>query len=636
MITLRKLVPSALLGAALFACSAPPPPRDTTPTATASVAGPQDGGDLTPVPAPANVAVRARLKNPAVAAGAFAQLTGGTPEAGDPLLRGLVAELFSKRMLRLDVDPRAMAAEVALDAPVDLVIALAEGDRPEPIIAVSVPLKSYDTAVAAAGAAGAPGSGGVKLIGKKARGACLISRAAGGARLVCGGSDRDLEVLAPYMTRTLAAEPATGADVTAVVDVAGIDARFGNELRKVLPSLPTLAARRYGTGNAVFDRALSEGGRLLGEEAASLLGDVDKLTLDLKVDSKAGLSLDMSTSFRNKSSWIARTSFAVPPTPAPAMFWKGPGEATSGAFTTMGDPAGYADGLKVVKELLAGALASGKIGNEAERKKIAALLDFPLEKGATVVAFSGSARVTKPVEPKSAKEKWQRAFAEMSGWSLVGTTLKTDAVAKWLTDVSAAFNQPGVQKALKAQDDISLSMKTSKAPAKLGKGAAMVEMRIQSKIDKSDATLLFMVAEGAEGAWLAMGVEQEELVERIVRAKEGKDPLKNRADLGVLREGNATSGYFFSAATFKSSFLPFFVMKPRAQPDPKKPTKPEDDILLAVNDLNKIFEGLPQKGGAPAFFKSTIVDGGKGTLKVSLTVPPSTLIEVSKLTAGLR
>lgn len=635
MITLRKLVPSALFGAALFACSAPPPPRDTTPTATASVANPEGGGDLTPVPAPANLAVRARLKSPAIAAGAFAQLTGGTTEAGEPLVRGLVAEMLGKRMLRLDSDPRALAAEVALDAPVDFVVALAEGDRPEPLLAVSIPLKSYDSAAAAAGAAGAPTSGGIKLGGKKARGTCLISKAAGGARLVCGTSDRDLEVLAPYLTRTLAAEPATGADVTAIVDVAGIDARFGSELRKVLPSLPTLAARRYGTGNAVFDRALSEGGRLVGEEVANLLGDVDKLTLDLKVDPKTGMSLDVSTAFRNKTSWIARTAFAVPPAPAPAMFWKGPTESTSGGFSTLGDPASYGEGIKLLKELVTGALASGKIGNEAERKKIAALLDFPLEKGATIVAFSGSQRVTKPAEPKTPKEKWQRAFAEMSGWSLVGTTLKADAVAKWLNDVAAAFNQPGVQKALKAQDDLSITMKSAKAPAKLGKGAAMIEVRIQSKADKSDATLLFIAAEGAEGAWLAMGVEQEEIVERLLRAKEGKDPIKDRADLGALRDGNATSGYFFSAATFKSSFLPLFMFRQPA-PDAKKPTKPEDEVLKAVVDLNKIFDSLPQKGAAPAFVESTIVDGGKGTLKVSLTVPQATLVELSKLAATIR
>ncbi len=634
MMTLRKLVPSTLLGAALFACSAPPPPRDTTPTATASVVAPTDGA-LTPVPAPETVVARARLKSPAASARALAQMTGSPAEAAEPLFRGLVAELLGKRMLRLDVDARAMANEVALDGPVDLVVALAPGDRPEPSFIVSVPLKSYDGAVAAAGAAGAPGAGGVKLLGKKARGSCAITKAAGGARLLCGGSDGDLEALGPYATRTLAAEAPTGADITAILDVARIDGRFGGELRKILPSLPTLAARRYGTGNAIFDRALADGGRVVGEEAARLLADVDKVTLELKVDQKQGISLDASTAFRDKTSWIARTSFSVPPGPAPAVFWSGPKDASSGLFTTLGDPAGYADGIKLMKELVVGALASGAIGNDAERKKVAALLDFPLEKNAVVVGFSGSSRITKPVDPKTPKDKWQRAFAEMSGWSVVGTTLKPDAVSKWLKDLSAAFNQPGIQKAMKSQKDLTVTMKTGKAPAALGNGAALVEMRIQSKVDNSDATLLIVTTPGTQGAWIGIGVEQEELVERLQRAKDGKDPLKDRADLGPLRDGTATSGYFFSASTFKSSFLPYFMFK-RPVPDAKKPSKPEDEILAAVGDLNRIFEALPQKGTAPAFFESTVIDGGKGTLKMSLTLPPATLTEVATLLNTLK
>ncbi len=638
MTTHRKLLPTALLGATLFACSAPPPPRETTPTAAPSASTPVAAIDLSPVPAPKGVVARARLKSPASSVGTLIGLTGGAPEAAEPLVRGVLAEVLGKKMLRLDVDARALADEIVLDAPVDIVVALAEGDRPEPLYAISVGVKSVESAAGAAGAGATPGEGGsYKLGGKKARGACTLTKAAGPAagRLVCGASDRDLEVLGPYLARTLAAEPPTGADGFAEIDVAGLDARFGSELRKILPSLPSLAARRYGTGNPVFDKALSEGGRLLGEEAAKLLADLDKVTLELKVDPKAGISVEASSSFRAKTSWVAKTSFSTPPGPAPALFWKGPTDASSGAFTTMGDPATYAEGLKLTKDLVIGALANGKIGSEAERKKIAALLDFPFEKGAVVVAFSGSSRLTKPAEPKSAKDKWQRAFAELSGWSIVGTTLKPDAMNKWMKDLVAAFNQPGVQKALKAQDDMSITMKTGKAPAKLGKNASLVEMRLVSKVDKSDATLVFVVAPGPEGAWIGFGVEPEEIAERIIATRDAKDPLKARPDLGPLQSGKLSTAYFFSAATFKSSFLPLFLMR-RAPQDPKKPSKPEDDILAATAELNKVFDALPSKGMAPAFFQLSATDAGKGTLKLGLTVPQATLTDVARLSGGMR
>lgn len=638
MTTHRKLLPSALLGAALVACSAPPPPRDTTPTASPSASVAVAEPELSPVPAPSGVVARARLKSPASTVRSLIGMTGGAPEAADPVVRGILSEVFGRKMLRLDADARALADEIVLDAPVDIVVSLADGERPEPLYAISVGVKSVESAAAAAGAGATPGEGGsYKLGGKKARGACTLTKAAGpaSARLVCGGSERDLEVLGPYLARTLAAEPPTGADALAEIDVAGLDARFGGELRKLLPALPALAARRYGTGNPVFDKALSEGGRLLGEEATKVLADLDKVTLELKVDPKAGISVEASTAFRARTSWLAKTSFNTPAGPAPALFWKGPADASSGAFTTMGDPAGYADGLKLTKDLVIGALASGKIGSEAERKKIAALLDFPLEKGSVLVAFSGSNRLTKPADPKSAKDKWQRAFAELSGWTIFGTTLKPEPVAKWMKDLVAAFNQPGVQKALKAQSEVSITAKTGKAPAKLGKGASLVELRIVSKADKSDATLVLVVAPGPEGAWIGFGVEPEEIAERIIAARDAKEPLKGRNDLASLQGGKLSSAYFFSAATFKSSFLPLFLM-PRALPDPKKPTKPEDDVLAAAAELNKVFDSLPSKGMAPAFFHVSSSDAGKGTVKIGLTVPPATLTDVARLTGGMR
>jgi hypothetical protein len=632
------LAAALCLAVSTLACSAPPPPRDKPDAeGSASVAVSQPV-DLAPVPAPSGIVARARLRHPAATAAMIAQMSGAPPQAVEQVVRGIVTELLGKRGARLDADPALVAREVSLDGSVDLVVAFADASF-EPGVAISFPLRSLDEARANLSETlveTAPGTWGIP--GKKARGACSITRAAGqgGGRLVCGASERDVSLLGPYMARTLAAEPsASGPDLVAEVDVAAIDARFGPELRKVLPMLPMALTRKLGQGNAVFDKALTDGGRLLGEEAARLLSDVDKVRIELKAGAETGLELGLTAGFRQKSSWIARSTFATPAGPAPSLFWKGPKDATSGFYTTSADPASYADGIKVAKDLVSGALAGAGVGSEAERKKVAALLDLPLQKGTSLVMYSGSAKLTKSPEPKTSKEKWQRAFGAMSGWSLVGTTLKPDEVSKWLKNAVGAFNQPGIQKAIKGdKSDLTIGMKVGKAPDKLGKGSTAIEVRLQSKVEKSDATLHVFVAPSAEGSWVAMGFEPEEAIARIVAAKDGKDSLEARTDLAPLRQGAATTGYFFSVAGFKSSVLPFLMLRPTPGGKGATQPTPEDLILQAVGEVDALFASLPSKGQAPAFFKTTTTDGKSAEMIIKL--PKETLVDLVAVTKRMR
>ena len=175
-------------------------------------------------------------------------------------------------------------------------------------------------------------------------------------------------MLAPYVVRNLAAESQSTGDLSAELDVRAIDAKFGKELRAILPSVPTLLARRFGTG--LLGRALGDGGRLIGEEAGKLLTDLDTLKLYLNVTDQ--VSLNVTASFRADTSFVARSSFGQPSGPAPALFWKGPADAASGSYTTLTDPAHYADVITTGKQLVVGLMTEGKIGSDAERKKVAA------------------------------------------------------------------------------------------------------------------------------------------------------------------------------------------------------------------------------------------------------------------------
>lgn len=614
-----------LVSSLALACSAPPPPPVEPPPASAAVAPEAPPAlDLSPVPAPSLQVATARMRSLSATLDAVGALGAAPPGQGlDAPARALIANGFGRAGVRLDVDAVKLASAIALDAPVDLVVALPEDGAPEPLVGVSLGLRSADDAKAAAGANLAElGQGVMLMTGERAKGACAVMPSAGPtpARLVCGRSKRDVEVLGPYLARTLSIEPVSGGDLVAEVDLAKVDARVGDDLRRLAASAPMLLRSQIRIGEPGFDAAAGRAVAALASELGLLLGDVDKLRLTGRLSPSEGLELDGNLSFRKQGSFISAQAAKAKNHPTHAAFARLPIDVEQASVTVLEDPADYAPMIAVAKELVVGLMASEKIGSDAERKKVAALLDFPFAKGTIVVRGSGHGRLVAPAAPKNAQEKLSRGLEHQLGWHLFGVTQKSDVVGKWLKDLAAASGQAGLQAALKkaTKGELAVRAKSVAAPAKLGKGATAIELSVtmQGPQKKSfGGTVHLLAMSDGELTWIGLGIDRDDLVARLLQSKAGAPSDKTlaaRADVAPLVGASATSLSFLSLESFRANVAMFAPMGGGAA------SSPEDELFQLGERTDALFASLPGRGETPMTILATTAPS---SLRVQLRAP---------------
>ena len=385
------------LGGLLGCIENPPPVTPAVATVAAPVAPAAPAVDLSPVAEPADIFLTARWKNP------DATLAGLTACAGIP---GPIAESAARQLVdkglanafRGGVDGRQIAEAVALDAPVDLLVSLDQGRRgqPQALFAFSIPLTSLDRVKATLEAAGplveiAPG---LWRVGVKEAGdlSCAIGPAAGTApaRLICGQHDKDVVTLGPYLARNMPVTAPPAQDLHAELRFVPIDARYGADIRRGLGFLPS-AARSQAIGEPRFDRALDEAAGALADEGAALASDLDRVTFDLGVAPGTCLSATTALELRGQTSWLAGTiaESAANAGPPPAIFWRAPRDSDSASYGRASDVSRYDGILRTLRGLLVGKLAQEKVGSEADRTALAALVASPFHKGTSIVIASG-------------------------------------------------------------------------------------------------------------------------------------------------------------------------------------------------------------------------------------------------------
>jgi hypothetical protein len=640
---------------------APTQPAATTPTAPATVAS--SAYDLSPVAEPADLVGLLRWRTPS----ATISTMGGCANLPQELLRAgptaFLSEMFGD-VLRGDANAKKLAAIVATEASVDLVVALdPTSRRGEPIFAFSMGLTSIDgakDAISANGALPAEIVPGVWRVGSDKEGrrdlSCVVAVSTGPtpARLVCGRRDKWVTALVPYMTRTLpTAAPAT-TDLHGEVRYAPVDARYGDMIRSYAQGLPVLAKSQASIGEPAFDAALNDAAVALSDEAISLTRDLDRLTIDLSSDPTTCLTASGALKLRDKSSWIAgsildRADRAGPP---PAIFWRAPKDSDSVSFGRAGDPARMAGIIRTLRTMVDGALGKFQIGSADDRKALADLIAAPIGKDTNTVSASGHG-ASPPAKPKAAtkpgddppRQTVQQKVDDVVtnlGWTLIGFDQPPDAIAKWLKDVVAVYGRKGlidpVKKALRQEARFLPTIKVVGAPASLGKDAFAVEIKgdflsevppappkIKAgpagggskkppepvsklppppKPEKVTFTLHIVLMPDATSTWIAFGPNKDELVKHLLMAKTGaptEATLATRPGLESLRAGKNMSGGFFTLALF-SKLLRLGDSGRRAG---------REDPLSAIKDT-------PHGGATPIFFTSTVTPGNAP--KTELTV----------------
>lgn len=655
-------------------CSAcapvPPPVAPPAPVAQPAPAPAQvatTSYELTPVREPAGLIGIARWKSPASTLAAMATCAG-MPQAVVDKTVPVVLEKALGEALRGSVDAKALAAVIAMDVPVDAALALDEGAKKPFVGAFSIGLTSLERArEAAESTSGHPltelSPGEWKLAPVKGL-SCVIAASAGPtpARLVCGGREKDLTALAPFLTRTAATRTITGGDLHGELHFAPVETRYGSMMRQTLAAMPLMAQSELSLGEPRFDKAVLDAATGLEEEVLALTGDLDKLVLDFATGSTTCLKTSTAIVLKGKKSWIAsgiadRLDRAGSP---PAIFWRLPKDAETATYTSGADPARYDGILRTGRSLLEGALAKKNFGSAADRKALVDLLSFPLKKDTVTVHANGHPLDVDAPAAKSGKPNPQAEIDALLGgsigWTLYGFDESSANIAKAIKDVVAVYNRNGFQTPLKKElkgdaKKFVPSIKVVAAPAKLGRDALDVEIKISNipapdvKVDRGNVAItagkgkggsatapkktvtitahLLLMADGG-ATWVAVGLDRNELVNRLLATKTGSAPttLASRTGLDELKNGRTLSGGFLTVGYFTraaASGVSKYLSVARAGSS----DAPEVLGLLT---------GLPHKGETPIVLTTTAVAAGAGTRgEVTLAIPRDAVEDVSAL-----
>jgi hypothetical protein len=634
----------ALLVAAPLACSSTPEPvtpqNAAPPVATVAGQPPpaSTSYDLSPVAEPADVVGVITWKSPGASAGNVASCSGVPTQLVDTGSKALVEEMVGEG-LKGQADTKALAAIVAMDAPVFLVLKLDDQRKDHVQAAASVGLTSLEQAKGAIESAGAltelmPG---VWRIGDKEAHhgqVCAIAASAGStpARLVCAEHEKDVVALAPYLTRTAPTLAPAPSDLHAELRWAPIDARFGSTMRGWLKTAPALVQMQLSTGEPKLDRTVVEAATAVADEMGLIANDLDKMTFDLAFDPTNCLTSSTALQLRSKTSWLAGTIADRPDRagPPPALFWHAPKDADSAFFGRAADPARFADINRTVRVLLDGLLAKQKIGSAADRKALTDLFDLKMSKDASTVSASG--HVAASAKPGGKPQEMLDALVNgYVGWHLVGVDEGSDVFPKYVKDIVAVYGRTGLTAPIKkemAKDAKYLPViKTVAAPAPLGKGALDVEIAVNGipagdidliknatrgkKDEKVSVSLHFLVMPDGKNTWMAFGANRDELVKRLLVVKSGAPDsatLASRPGLDSLRNGKNLTGGFMTLAPIAQTVGTGIGIASAAGGGP---------------DLSQVLQtllNLPNKGETPIFLTTNVTGGDRPRSELTVSV----------------
>lgn len=504
--------------------------------------------DLSPVPEPGDVVHAGRWKNPAATLSALAGCAGLDPRLLENNGKRL-ADIILRNALNAEFDTAQLANLVALDTPIDSAMVLIQNPKkkvPLPAFAMSVGLTSLERAKGALEGKIVEVAPGMWRVGSKddTDVTCFIAASAGSApaRLICGERDRDVLAVGPYLARTMPTLSMAGADAHADFRFTPIAERYGKDLRQQLKGIPILLESQGTLGEPKFDKAVAAAAAALQDEVGALIGDFDKVSVDIGVDPAMCIQGSAQVMMRGNASWISGTmaDSAQNAGPAPSLFWRLPRESTLATYAHGSDPARFKPVLQVVRDLADGAMAHFNIGKPADRKAVVDLLDMPHGKDTNTVQAVGYFDETAPAQtakkdeapdPQKLIDSLLNGFV---GWTLIGVDEGPAATTKMLKGFIDAYNKHAAlavtrEKAeqkfkdpkgrevwelnekeradrekklgprslftmMLDEGDVEAkylpTVKSVAAPASLGKGAMDVEIKFSFDVDEEDLEVL--------------------------------------------------------------------------------------------------------------------------------------------------
>jgi hypothetical protein len=467
----------ALSIVALAACGGgAPPAAPVAPSKPVAIAA-EPPPDVTAVPAPDGLVLVGRVTKAEGILKTLGTWTRLPLPGGADLVRSMTDD--------------SVAESVDLSQPIDGAVALRGGKRDmDPLIAVSVAVRSFDDAKSKLGAKHklTPGKNGqlvVEGVGRSAvtegRGradddddnaSCVLSPASSGARLVCGEPDA-IDLLSPYLTRTLPRQ-SWPSDLHLEMTLAALR----EPLAQVKAMLPVLARSMLGSSSPALAKLADAG---VGE-VVDVVGDTNRISLDAQL-ADTGIDAKMKVEYTRAQSFIAKLATSNPQRAdaPPAAFWHLPADTDVALFGKGSDPKLFDH----PKELLGNVFLEATEGAgmpEPERKavrelvvdRMLSLFTGPLVYGkgydAAALDKAIAARAAlKPGADIAARDEAERVAAEeVLGWHLVQVSEPITKVGPILKDWASLWNRPAFAKWAKQQSSAKMLAQMRIVPAPAG------------------------------------------------------------------------------------------------------------------------------------------------------------------------
>ncbi|MDB4944188.1 MAG: hypothetical protein JWP97_3722 [Labilithrix sp.] len=498
-----------MIGLAACGGETPPPAAANKPAAAAT-----PPVDTTAVPLPAGLLAVGRIARP----DAVMKVVAGWAKLPLPGAAELVRSISDD----------AVADAVDAAQPIDGAAALGGSMRdPKPLVAISLAVTDYEAAKvklsakhrAKAGPNGTLVVAGIGLPPQGARGprseddeedegtTCVLGHAPASptaGRLVCG-EPRALQLLAPYLTRTVTRQQ-WPADVHVEMTLGALK----DPVNHLKGALPFLARSMLGSSSPAAGKLIESA---VGE-LVDIVNDTSRVTLDAQV-ADAGLDATMKVEYAATTSLVAQLATSHPEradAPPPA-FLHLPGDTDLAVYGKGAEPKLFDH----TRELLGNVALEATEGAgmpDSERKAVRELVidrmmtlftgPIVYGKGFDTAALDKAlaARRTVKVTDFAAADEADRIVAEqMIGWHLVQVGEPITKVAPILKDWAGLWNRPAFSKWAKAQTSGKMLAQMRMAALPAGVVLPKESMHLEIVIPRAELVLPdAAAAPGAKGA----------------------------------------------------------------------------------------------------------------------------------------
>lgn len=558
-------------------------------------------GPLEPVAAPQDLFVVGRVQNPEQSIERIAEWI----HFPIPWREGLERELAS------------LSSQLDAAAPVDVAVTMDPDAMgvPAPLFAVSFGLNDVMGTVDALRASGKQVetlSGGLYFVRMDAEARCVVGRANGKSkgRAVCSDKRKALDVLTPYMTRTLPTESLSNEDLFVSVRAEPLRKRFGKKAHMIKVGVP-IFLREVALGNARFDSAAADAAHSVADEVIAIIDDIAELELRSRLDAGTGEAVTtLELKLNGQESWTSQTlvAGASRTAAAPEMFWVLPKSSTQASYAAAPlEAARYRPILDTLSELGLGAAEHFGAKSSAIDNWLDTYKQLLSSGGATVYA-SGPVEVTDP------KAKKTGVITATVGYHVLGVEGDAGQAQAFVEQTVALTNDPKLRKLLEDEaEEMRHLPKMKKVAARgLPPKSTVYEFRLTSKDLKKlaphedepglDAPLVVQLAvvPQASRTWVILAADTKALTDVAKTLTEAKpdQTLASREGLESFKTQQATTAAFFTLADYTRTL--------DAMSQVENSGISARDVLLA----------MPARGTTPIVFRS--VPSATGP-KVSLT-----------------